>query len=102
MSTASSSGETLELSYTSPIMMLHQVLEPAEKKAVTVSATGSLDMSTGIPLPQVTEEHSTWEQLPGRQRLSSLLRSTPLSSIPPPTFWLDSTSAAFDCVICAP
>lgn len=55
----SSPGEALELSYTSPIMMPHQVLEPAEEKQRQPSATGSLGISTSVPLPQVTEEHCT-------------------------------------------
>lgn len=55
----SSSGEVLELCYTFPIMMLRGVLEPAEEKAVTGSATGRLDVSTSVLLPQVAEEHCT-------------------------------------------
>jgi hypothetical protein len=44
----SSSGEALGPSYTSQFMMLNRVLEPAERRTVTASATGSRDVSPSV------------------------------------------------------
>lgn len=80
-------------------MMLRQVLEPAEERAGTVSATGPLDMSTGVPLPQVTEEHCTWG--PGIMGQLSARQQDQVSSLGLSLHLLARLeSAASDCVTC--
>lgn len=88
----SSSGVVLGLSYTPPIMLLHQILEPEEEKGMRAISHRILGDQ---PVSPCLRSHGGQEPGGSRRegsRNSSLLRYT--VTLPCPTFWLDSMHSA--------
>lgn len=94
----SSSGAVLGLAYTTPIMLLHQILEPEEEKGVRA-------ISHRIPgdqqqCPPASGHTGARNQGDAAGKAAGAAASSGTVTLPcTTTFWLDSRCAAFECVI---